>query len=93
MDNATCNKGVVANLKEHLSLMQALVCDGKFFYVHCGNHILNLIVKAGLEKADAAIVKIREGVKNIKHSKGRILKFVECIKNLGLPCLKSFVKT
>ncbi|KAL3347819.1 hypothetical protein AABB24_021458 [Solanum stoloniferum] len=88
LDNATCNKGVVTNLKEHLSLMQALVCDGKFFHVRCGNHILNLIVKSGLEKADAAIVKIREGIKHIKHSEGRILKFVECIKNLGLRCSK-----
>lgn len=75
-------------LKEHLSLRRSLVCDGKFFHVRCGNHILNLIVKAGLEKADASIVKIREGVKHIKHSEGRILKFVECIKNLGLPCSK-----
>lgn len=88
MDNATCNKGVVANLKEHLSFMQALVCDGKFFHVCCGNHILNLIVKAGLEKANAAVVKIRYGAKHIKHSEGRILKFVECIKNLGRSCSK-----
>jgi len=88
LDNATCNKGVVANLKEHLSLMQAIVYDEMFFHVRCGNHILNLTMKAGLEKADAAIVKIREGVKHIKHSEGRMLKFVEYIKNLGLLCSK-----
>ncbi|KAM3338683.1 hypothetical protein P3S68_030769 [Capsicum galapagoense] len=43
---------------------------------------------AGLEKADEAIEKVREDVKHIKHSKGRILKFLECIKNHGLSCSK-----
>ncbi|KAM3320331.1 zinc finger BED domain-containing protein DAYSLEEPER-like [Capsicum chacoense] len=88
LDNASCNKGVVDHLKSHLSLMHSLVCDGKLFHIRCGNHILNLIVKAGLEKADEAIEKVREGVKHIKHSEGRILKFVECIKNHGLSCSK-----
>ncbi|KAM3374172.1 hypothetical protein P3S68_012886 [Capsicum galapagoense] len=83
-----CNKGVVDHLKSHLSLMHSLVCDGKLFHIRCGIHILNLIVKAGLEKADEAIEKVREGVKHIKHSEGRILKFVECIKNHGLSCSK-----
>ncbi|PHT78535.1 hypothetical protein T459_16587 [Capsicum annuum] len=76
------------NLKNHLSLMRSLVCEGKFLYVRCGNHILNLIVKAGLEKADAAIGKIREGIKYIKNSEIRLVKFVECLSNLGLPCSK-----
>ncbi|PHT34670.1 hypothetical protein CQW23_26470 [Capsicum baccatum] len=45
-------------------------------------------MKTSLEKADEAIEKVREGVKHIKHSEGRILKFVECIKNHGLSCSK-----
>ncbi|PHT34210.1 hypothetical protein CQW23_26010 [Capsicum baccatum] len=55
--NATCNKGVVDHLKSHLSLMHSLVCDGKFFHIRYGNHILNLIAKAELKKADEAIEK------------------------------------
>ncbi|KAF3648590.1 hypothetical protein FXO38_18112 [Capsicum annuum] len=86
--NATSNNGVVDNLKNHLSLMRSLVCEGKFLHVRCGNHILNLIVKAGLEKVDAAIGKIREGIKYIKNSETRLVKFVECLSNLGLPCSK-----
>ncbi|KAL3344779.1 hypothetical protein AABB24_023960 [Solanum stoloniferum] len=88
LDNATCNKGVVDVLKNHLSLMRSLVCEGKFLHVRCGNHILNLIVKAGLAKVDAAIGKIREGVKYIKNSEVRLEKFAECLSNLGLPCSK-----
>lgn len=88
LDNASCNNGVIDHLQDHLSLMRSLVCDGKFFHIRCGNRILNLIVKAGLEKADDAIEKVREGVKHIKNSEGRILKFVECIMNHGLPCSK-----
>ncbi|KAM3358357.1 hypothetical protein P3S68_021288 [Capsicum galapagoense] len=86
--NATSNNGVVDNLKNHLSLMCSLVCEGKFLHVRCGNHILNLIVKAGLEKVDAAIGKILEGIKYIKNSETRLVKFVECLSNLGLPCSK-----
>lgn len=61
---------------------------GKLIHIGCGNHILNLIVKTGLEKADATIAKIREGVKHIKNSETRIMKFVECLSNLGLSCSK-----
>ncbi|KAH0709321.1 hypothetical protein KY284_010748 [Solanum tuberosum] len=68
--------------------MRSLVCEGKFLHVHCGNNILNLIVKAGLAKVDATIGKIREGVKYIKNSEVRIEKFAECLSNLGLPCSK-----
>lgn len=67
LDNAGCNKGVVDILKKHLSLTHSLVCEGKFFHIRCANHILNLIVKLGLEEVDEAIIKVREGVKLIKH--------------------------
>ncbi|PHU15849.1 T-complex protein 1 subunit beta [Capsicum chinense] len=55
---------------------------------HMSKHLDNGQNQAGLEKADEAIEKVREGVKHIKHSEGRILKFVECIKNHGLSCSK-----
>ncbi|CAN4094386.1 unnamed protein product [Withania somnifera] len=88
LDNATSNNDVVDNLKNHLSLMRSLVCEGKFLHVRCGNHILNLIVKAVLEIADVAIGKIREGVKYIKNSEARLERFAECLINLGLQCSK-----
>ena len=80
LENASCNNGIVDHLKDHLSLMCSKVCDGKFFHIRCCNHILNLIVKVGLEKIGVAIEKVRECVKHIKNSEARILKFVECIK-------------
>lgn len=40
-------------LKNHLSLMRSLVCEGKLLHVPCGNYILNLVVKVILAKIDA----------------------------------------
>ncbi|KAF3643877.1 hypothetical protein FXO38_20450 [Capsicum annuum] len=88
LDNATSNNGVVDNWKNYLTLMRSLACEGKFLHVRYGNHILNLIIKAGLKKADTAIGKIREGIKYIKNSEKRLVKFLECLSNLGLPCSK-----
>ncbi|KAM3309163.1 hypothetical protein P3S67_010907 [Capsicum chacoense] len=88
MDNATSNNSVVDNLKNHLSLMRSLVCERKFLYVCCGNHIINLIVKVSLEKANAAIGKIREGIKYINNFEIRQVKLVECLSKLGLLCSK-----
>lgn len=68
-ENSSCNESVVDHLKEHSYLMNLLVCDGKFFHVHYRNQILNLTVKAGLDKVDETIEKVREGSKHMKYSK------------------------
>jgi hypothetical protein len=48
-----------------------------FFHVHCGAHVLNLIVQEGLKVIDKSVSKIREIVKYIKGSEIRICKFEE----------------
>lgn len=53
-------------------------------HIRCANHILNLVVKAGLKTIEIAIFNIRESIKYVKGSESRIIKFVECIKNLVL---------
>ena len=35
-----------------------LLCDGIFFHVRCGAHILNLIVQEGLKIIDDSVIKI-----------------------------------
>lgn len=51
-----------------LFFMRLLVCERKFLHFLYENYFLNLIFKTGFEKANAAITKIREGVKHIKNS-------------------------
>ncbi|TYJ30966.1 hypothetical protein E1A91_A06G164700v1, partial [Gossypium mustelinum] len=66
LDNASYNDVMVSCLKNHFRANRAILCDGAFFQVRCCAHILNLIVKAGLELADDVVGKIRNGIKYIK---------------------------
>ncbi|XP_052877999.1 zinc finger BED domain-containing protein DAYSLEEPER-like [Gossypium arboreum] len=56
---------------------RVILCDGAFFQVRCCAHILNLIVKAGLELADDVVGKIRNGIKYIKKPGTRRKRFYD----------------
>ncbi|MBA0636696.1 hypothetical protein Godav_028975 [Gossypium davidsonii] len=71
LDNTSCNDVIVSYLKNYFRANQALLCDGVLFQARCCAHILNLIVKVGLELANDVIGKIRNEIK--------------CIKMLGIP--------
>ncbi|KAH7845226.1 hypothetical protein Vadar_005350 [Vaccinium darrowii] len=88
LDNAKYNDGLVDVLKRHISLSNSLVCDGQFFHIRCGAHVLNLIVQEGLKVIDEAIYNIRESVKYVRGSEGRKIKFAECIAQLPSSCSK-----
>ncbi|PPS14871.1 hypothetical protein GOBAR_AA05699 [Gossypium barbadense] len=75
LDNVSYNDIMVSCLKNRFCANQAILCDGAFFQVRCCAHILNLIVKAGLELADDVVGKIRNGIKYIKKSKTRRKRF------------------
>ena len=72
LDNASSNDSMQNILKERLNLQNGLLCDGDFFHVRCCAHILNLIVQEGLKVAKEALYKIRESVKYVKASEGRL---------------------
>ncbi|XP_022020029.1 zinc finger BED domain-containing protein RICESLEEPER 2-like [Helianthus annuus] len=63
--------------------------EGMFFHVRCCAHILNLVVQDGLGKIDGCLVKIREGVKYLKKSAGRLLKVGEISITLGIQTRRS----
>ncbi|TYH06314.1 hypothetical protein ES288_A08G146600v1 [Gossypium darwinii] len=67
LDNASYNDVMVSSI----------LCDSAFFQVRCCAHILNLIVKAGLELADDVVGKIRKGIKYIKKSGTRRKRFYD----------------
>ncbi|XP_058766500.1 zinc finger BED domain-containing protein RICESLEEPER 2-like [Vicia villosa] len=60
------------------------MCNGEFFHIRCSAHVLNLIVQEGLKIASEALHKIRESVKYIKGSDGRMLKFKDCVEDAGI---------
>ncbi|XP_077237236.1 zinc finger BED domain-containing protein RICESLEEPER 2-like [Tasmannia lanceolata] len=69
VDNLTTNDSMCARLKEKLH--DTLPLEGKFFHVRCCAHILNLVVKSGLEVINNVIHKVRESVKYVKASQSR----------------------
>ncbi|TYG53201.1 hypothetical protein ES288_D09G090400v1 [Gossypium darwinii] len=68
LGNASYNDVMVSCLKNRFRANRPILCYGAFFQVRCCAHILNLIVKAGLELADDVVGKIRNGIRYIKKS-------------------------
>ncbi|KAG8491160.1 hypothetical protein CXB51_014319 [Gossypium anomalum] len=77
LDNASYNDVMVSCLKNRFRANRAILCDGALFQIRCCAHILNLIVKAGLELANDVVGKIRNGIKYIKKSRIRRKRFYD----------------
>ena len=63
----------------------------KFFHMQCCAHILNLIVKEGLEVIKESIEKIQESVAFWTTTPKRLEKFVETACQLNICCDKKLV--
>ncbi|WOL11353.1 zinc finger BED domain-containing protein RICESLEEPER 2-like [Canna indica] len=61
VDNCSVNDSVIQLLKDRIS-PTTMILEGEFFHMRCGAHILNLIVKDGLDIIGSAINNIRESV-------------------------------
>ena len=92
LDNASSNDSMQNILKERLNLQNGLLCDGDFFHVRCCAHILNLIVQEALKVAKEALYKIRESVKYVKASEGRLKQFHKCAEEVHLDDIGSFLR-
>ncbi|TYG74062.1 hypothetical protein ES288_D04G152600v1 [Gossypium darwinii] len=77
LDNASYNDVMISCLKNRFRANRAILCDGAFFQVRCCAHILNLIVKSGLELADDVVGKIRNGIRYIRKSGIRRKRFYD----------------
>ena len=62
VDNCSSNDGMIDILSEKLSSSGSLLLNGKIFHMRCATHVLNLIVKEGLDVIRVEIEKIHESV-------------------------------
>ena len=76
VDNCTTNDTLINILLGKL-FSSSLILSEKFFHMRCCAHILNLIVKEGLEVIKESVEKIRESVAFWVATPKRLEKFVE----------------
>ena len=84
VDNATTNDVVATKLMDILNHQKKLLVGGKLFHVRCCTHILNLLVQDGLSKIKDIIHNMRESVKHVNASPGRLHTFSELSKQMTL---------
>jgi hypothetical protein len=76
LDNCTANDAVIPILIRNICASK-LILEGKLLHMRCATHILNLIVKDGLEVIQPAIAKIRDSIAFWTATPKRIEKFEE----------------
>lgn len=77
VDNATYNDTMLCKLRGRLYEKGPLVGDGAFLHIRCCTHIVNLIVKAGLDCIKSILDKIRTLMRLIHKSAKRSKEFYE----------------
>lgn len=82
VDNASGNDVAVSYLKGRMEDWNAHPMKGEYLHVRCCAHILNLVVNDGLNSKDlhASINKIRNVVRFVRASPGRLERFKNVIK-------------
>ncbi|KAL6331824.1 hypothetical protein AAG906_020168 [Vitis piasezkii] len=88
VDNCSSNDGMIDILSEKLSSSGSLLLNGKIFHMRCAAHVLNLIVKEGLDVIRVEIEKICESVAYWSATPSRVEKFEDAAHQLRLPCNK-----
>ncbi|KAG8374949.1 hypothetical protein BUALT_Bualt10G0048700 [Buddleja alternifolia] len=87
VDNCTTNDAMLRRLLDRLSTKDVLL-DGKVLHMRCCAHILNLIVKDGLETISNTIERIRDSVVYWTASPARVERFEEVARQLNVSCGK-----
>jgi hypothetical protein len=84
LDNCTTNDAVIPILIKKIGETKLLL-EEKLLHMRCAAHILNLIVKDGLEVIQPAIAKIRESIAFWTATPKRIEKFEKIAKYVRVP--------
>ncbi|XP_074360713.1 zinc finger BED domain-containing protein RICESLEEPER 2-like [Apium graveolens] len=91
LDNASSNDTANRHLKDAFTLKGNLYIGGKNFHVRCCAHVLNLMVQDGLSVIGSFISNVRDSVKYLKSSSGRLHKFYDIAKHLQLNTSKKLM--
>lgn len=87
VDNCSTNDAMIHHLLEKLPSKDMLL-DGNVLHMRCCAHILNLIVRDGLEIINESIERVRGSVIYWTASPARIEKFEEAARQMNVNCTK-----
>ncbi|XP_073220714.1 zinc finger BED domain-containing protein RICESLEEPER 2-like [Cicer arietinum] len=90
LDNCNTNDAMIEKIKDKLPL-NTLLKDVALLHMRCCAHILNLIVKDGLEVVKDGAERIRYSVAYWTATPKRKEKFEETAKQLRISCTKNLV--
>jgi len=88
VDNARANDSAIRIIKDDFELTNELDVGGRLFHVRCCAHVTNLLVQAGLAEIGDIVDSVRQGIKYVVASEGRLKEFSEIAKRLHLPSKK-----
>ncbi|XP_019232938.1 PREDICTED: zinc finger BED domain-containing protein DAYSLEEPER-like [Nicotiana attenuata] len=75
LDNASANDATIKHLKLRIDDWKGAILGNEFLHVRCNAHILNLIVKDGLDEQIDPITRVRNAVKYVRSSPSRFASF------------------
>ena len=82
LDNCTTNDAMIPQLKKKLQL-DDLLLDGSLMHMRCATHILNLIVRDGLDIIKDGINLVRESIVYWNSTPKRVQYSMKPLNNLG----------
>lgn len=85
VDNASSNDGAIRFLKTMLKGPLAIL-DCKYLHLRCCAHIINLVVKDGLEEHFDSISRIRNAVRYVRSSPSRYDSFLDSVAKVKSDC-------
>ncbi|KAF2294808.1 hypothetical protein GH714_019858 [Hevea brasiliensis] len=84
VDNASSNDSAISQLKKRLVKKNAFVLGGDAFHMRCCAHIIQLVVRDGLDAMQGSIKRMRDVVKYIRSSPQCSEMFKKCCQLAGL---------
>jgi len=78
VENASSNDKLIEYLKGVCKDWNGVVLKNRFLHVRCCAHIVNLVVKSGLEDHNDSVERIRTTVKFVRSSPSRLKIFKKC---------------
>ncbi|KAH0665456.1 hypothetical protein KY290_027688 [Solanum tuberosum] len=84
LDNAFANDAAINHLKARTDDWKGVILRNEFLHVRCNAHILNIIVKEGLDEQIESISRITNALKYVKSSASRFASFKSYVEKVKL---------